>query len=62
LNRQRVCINAKKKQNTGSPDLKKASGIDNQGLLKAWMLLLQQKRKNNCKKKTDAIKKTETRQ
>jgi hypothetical protein len=45
LNRPRVCINAKTKQNTGSPDLKKASGIDNQGLLKAWMLLLNRKEK-----------------
>jgi hypothetical protein len=42
--------------------MEKASGIDNQGLLEAWMLLLQHKRKNNCKKKTNAIKKTETRQ
>jgi hypothetical protein len=38
-------MNAKTKLNTGSPDLEKASGIDNQGLLKAWMLLLNRKEK-----------------
>jgi hypothetical protein len=38
-------MNSKTKLNIGSPDLEKASGIDNQGLLKAWMLLFQQKRK-----------------
>ena len=32
LNRPRICIKAKIKQHTGSPDLKKASSIDNQGL------------------------------
>jgi hypothetical protein len=32
LNRSRVCIKAKIKQHTSSLDLKKASGIDNQGL------------------------------
>jgi hypothetical protein len=55
-----VCINSKTKPNTGSPDLEKASGIDNQGLLKAWMLLPTEK-KNNCKEKQKAIKQTETR-
>jgi hypothetical protein len=51
LNRPRVCINAKTKLNTGSPDLEEASGIDNQGLLEAWMLLLQQKEKIIAKRK-----------
>jgi hypothetical protein len=32
LNRPRVCTKAKIKQCIGSPDLKKASGINNQGL------------------------------
>jgi hypothetical protein len=32
LNRMRVCTKAKIKQYTGSSDLKKASGINNQGL------------------------------
>jgi hypothetical protein len=36
---------SKKKINTGSPDQEEASGIDNQGLLKAWMLLLNRKEK-----------------
>lgn len=49
LHRLRVCIKSKTKLNTGSLDLKKASSIDNQGLLKAWMFLLN-KKKNNCKK------------
>jgi hypothetical protein len=33
------------KLNTGSPDLEEAFGIDNQGLLKAWMLLFNRKEK-----------------
>jgi hypothetical protein len=49
LNRPQFCIKAKTKQKTGSLDLKKAYGIDNQGLLKSWMLLLSQKRKMNAK-------------
>jgi hypothetical protein len=48
LYRPHVCINSKTKINTTNPDQEEASGIDNQGLLKAWMLLLTEK-KNNCK-------------
>jgi hypothetical protein len=44
-NRPHVGIKSKKKLNTGSPDLEEASGIDNQGLLKAWMLLPKEKKK-----------------
>jgi hypothetical protein len=45
LHRSCVCIKSKKKLNTGSPDLEEASVIDNQGLLKAWMLLFNRKEK-----------------
>jgi hypothetical protein len=40
LHKSHVCINSKTKLNTGNPDLEEASGINNQGLLKACMLLL----------------------
>jgi hypothetical protein len=45
LHRLRVCIKAKAEINTGSPDQEEASGIDNQGLLKAWILLPNRKEK-----------------
>jgi hypothetical protein len=32
LSRPKVCIKTEIKKHTGNPDLKKASGIDNQGL------------------------------
>jgi hypothetical protein len=44
---------------TGSPDQEEASGIDNQGPLKAWMLFLIEKtnnvRTNKAKKKKSEI-------
>ena len=55
LYRLRVCINSKTKINTGSPDQEEASGIDNQGPLKAWILFLTEKTNNawnNKAKKT----------
>jgi hypothetical protein len=41
----RVCIKSKKKIIIDNPDQEEASGMDNQGLLKAWMLLLNRKEK-----------------
>jgi hypothetical protein len=42
---QAACMyNSKKKMKTGSPDQEEASGIDNQGPLKAWMLFLTKKK------------------
>jgi hypothetical protein len=46
LYRPRVCLNSKTKMKTGSPDQEEASGIDNQGPLKAWMLFLTEKKNN----------------
>ena len=46
LYRPRVCLYSKKKIKTGSPDQEEASGIDNQGPLKAWMLFLIEKKNN----------------
>jgi hypothetical protein len=40
-----VCINSKTKIKRVSPDPEEASGIDNQGPLKAWMLLLTENKK-----------------
>jgi hypothetical protein len=51
LYRPRVCKNSKTKINTGNPDQAEASGIDNQGLLKAWMLLLTEKKNKTQKDK-----------
>jgi hypothetical protein len=64
LNRPRVCIKAKIKQYTGNPDLKKASGIENQGLLRGLGAITStekedlQKRKQ-MKKITKTIRQTE---
>jgi hypothetical protein len=41
---------------TGSPDQEEASGIDNQDLLKAWILFLTEKT-NNARKNNKAKKK-----
>jgi hypothetical protein len=54
LYRSCVYLNSKGKITTGSPDQEEASGIDNQGPLKAWMLFLTEKtnnERNNKEKK-----------
>jgi hypothetical protein len=56
LYRPHVCIISKTKINTGSPDQEEAFGIDNQGLLKAWMLLLTEKKNNARNRKTQKDK------